>query len=134
MNTLRYLALCLAFLLLISCGKDEPKPEVVPPAGEAAILDVQVKGAVSTRQAQQIDVTIFKPTPCYIVKETKVSTSGTTVNYNIILQGNGDMICAQVIVEEVVSVAFNPQTSGVYTLNFLIDGKLYKTEQVTVTN
>lgn len=133
MNPLRYLAFCLAFLLLISCGNDEPKPEVVSPAGEAAILDVQVKGAVSTQQAQQIDVTIFKPTPCHTVKETKVSGSGTTVNYDFILQGSGD-ICAQVIAEEVVSVTFNPQTSGVYTLNFLIDGKLYKTEQVNVTN
>lgn len=133
MKAVNYLAVCLSILFLLSCGEDDPQPEQKTPTGEASIVDIQMNNTVTKNQVQQIEVTVFKPTPCHEVVETKVTSSGNTVNYDFILQGNAE-ICAQVIAEEVVQVSFAPQASGVYTLNFLIDGKLYKTEQVVVTD
>jgi hypothetical protein len=133
MQAVRYLALCLAFLFLLSCGKDDPQPQTTSPTGEAAIVDIQVSNTVANNQSQQIKVTIQKPTPCHVIAETKVTSSGTTVNYDFILQ-EYDGACIQVIAEEEVQVSFAPQASGVYRLNFFINGKLYKTEQVVVTD
>ncbi len=131
MYLVRHLAFCVAVLLLMACGREEVSPKADPATGEANILDVQVGSTLSKGQSHQISVTIHKPTPCHKVKDTKITSSGTTVSYDFILEATAE-ICAQVIEEEVVQVSFDPKASGVYTLNFLIDGRHYKSQQVTV--
>lgn len=128
MKTVSYLFLCFVVLLFASCQKDEEVVEM-----EADILEVQLSSNITKSQAEEIKVTIKKPTPCYVVQEVKVEQSGMEVNYDIIIR-NDAQICVQVIAEEVVTVNFEPQASGEYTLNFLINGKLYETRQVRVLN
>lgn len=133
MKTVEYLCLCLITLLLISCGKDEIDPTVDPAPGEASIVGIQLNNTIRKNQSQQIEVNIHKPTPCHGIKETRVTVSGTTVSYDFILQAS-ENACIQIIAEQVVTVDFEPQVSGKYTLHFLIDGKHYKTEEVVVTD
>lgn len=131
MKTFTYIFLCLIFFTAVSCQKEE---EVAPDAAEGtSIRGIQVNGSVSKNAVHQIDVTIVKPTPCHEVQSVKVSTSGTTVNYNFILE-NTSVACAQVLDEETVTVTFTPESTGTYTLNFLINGKLHESRQVVVTN
>lgn len=127
----KYLTFCFTMILLVSCSGEAVSPEVDVPAGEASIKEVQVGGAVVKDQTHQLTVIIHKPTPCHQLVQTKISATGTTVNYNFILESSGE-ICAQVIEEETVQIAFTPQSSGVYTLKFSIDGRLYRTKQVVV--
>lgn len=116
------------FLFLLSCDKDDP----VPSLEESSITSIAMLTTSSVQETQEISVTIQKGTPCYYVSGITKNISGNTFNYNIIL-GNDDNVCAQVITEEVVTVNFDPSSTGEYTLNFLINGKLSETRTVTVT-
>jgi hypothetical protein len=112
------------FFFLASCEKEEALPE-------AGILEIMMDQSPSVQEPQEITVRVHKPTPCYRVSETRKTVSGTTFSYDIILVNDAE-ICAAVIAEEDVKVIFDPTKAGKYTLNFLINGKLYKTRTVTV--
>ena len=125
MKASNYLFLPVLFFLLISCEKEALLKE-------PGILDIAFLQSSSVQEPQEITVKIEKPTPCHFVSETNKTTSGNTFNYDFILS-SGDEVCADVIEEETVKVTFDPSTSGEYTLNFLINGRLYETRTVTVT-
>ena len=125
MKASNYLFLPVLFFLLISCEKEALLKE-------PGILDIAFLQSSSVQEPQEVTVKIEKPTPCHIVSEIKKNTSGNTFNYDFILS-SGAEVCADVIEEETVKVTFDPSTSGEYTLNFLINGKLYETRTVTVT-
>ena len=125
MKALHYLFLPILFFFLASCEKEEL-------SREADILDISSIQNSSVQEPQDIAVRIQKPTPCHNVSQTKKTVSGSTFNYDIIL-ASGSGVCADVIAEETVSLTFDPSTSGEYTLNFFINGKLYETRKVTVT-
>lgn len=125
MKASNYLFLPVLFFLLISCEKEALLKE-------PSILDIAFLQSSSVQEPQEITVKIEKPTPCHIVSETNKTTSDNTFNYDFILS-NGAEVCADVIEEETVKVTFDPSTSGEYTLNFLINGRLYETRTVTVT-
>lgn len=127
MKQLSYLFLSLIVFFFASCQKDED-----PGLREPSIKSVSVNSTVSKSTTQQIDVLIEKPTPCYAVSKVNASSLGTSYSYDIILE-SGAEVCADMIAEEVVTVSFAPQTTGEHTLNFLINGKLYQTKKVVVT-
>lgn len=130
MKKLTYLFLSLSLFLIAAC-QDENEVTTVTP--EPEIVSIALNSSVPVNTQQQITLTLAKPTPCHVVSEVLTSSSGMEVNYDIILESN-TQACAQVIDEEVLTLNFNPQTSGTYTLNFLINGKLYETRQVVVTD
>ena len=110
----------------------------MPEKPQATIIAIDVDSKVSKGVVQDINVTLQKAVPCYEVQKVVVSTSGTTINYNIILLRSSkpeySVACPQVIEEEVVRVAFTPQQNGIYFLNFLINDKLHQTREVEVSN
>ncbi len=116
------------FLFLLSCDKEDP----VTALEESSITNIAMLTTSSAQETQEISVTIQKGTPCYYVSGITKNVSGNSFNFNIIVQ-NPDNPCAQVITEEVVTVAFDPSSPGEYTLNFSINGKLSETRTVTVT-
>jgi hypothetical protein len=126
MKTLNHLFLPV-LLLFTSCEK-----ELVSPEDQPRISEISLSETSSVTVAQEISVTIDKPTPCHYVSEVKKTTSDKTYSYNIIIV-SGAEVCATVIEEESVTVTFDPATNGEYTLNFLINGKLHETRTVTVT-
>ncbi|WP_017733295.1 hypothetical protein [Nafulsella turpanensis] len=126
MKNLTLLLLPLFLFLLVSCEKEELLQE------EPSILSISLAESSSIQEPQEVSVTIEKPTPCHYVSGTNESISGNTFNYDFTLL-SGAEVCADVIEEEIVTVTFAPSESGEYTLNFLINGKLYETRTVTVT-
>lgn len=124
-----YLCLPLLFFFLLSCEKDDITSVPDPDITEIAMLQ-----ASTVSEPQEISVTIFKGTPCHQVVETKKTISGNTFNYDIILsEGEEGTSCITVVDSETLTVSFDPPTSGDYTLNFLINGKIYETRTITVT-
>lgn len=123
-----YLLLFLTTITLASCEKDS-----VSPNGEPEILEIIYSKTSPVAAAQDIDVKIQKPTPCHYVSEVKESASDKKYTYNIILKDDSG-VCATVIEEEVVTITFEPVTSGEYVLNFLINGKLQEIRVITVTD
>lgn len=130
MKTLNYLFLPVLLVFSTSCEKENFLPE--DQQDQPKILDISFSENSSVSAAQEISITIDKPTPCHYVSEVKKTTSGKIFNYDIILV-RGAEFCTTVIEEETISVTFDPAADGEYTLNFLINGKLYETRTVTVT-
>jgi hypothetical protein len=126
MKTLIISSLLVIAAFLASCQKEEPAVQ------DASIVSVNIESVMSQNTAQQIQVLIKKPTPCHEVSSVNTSVSGTTYTYDILLS-NAAQLCAQVIAEETVTVSFSPQATGEYTLNFLINGRLYETRTVRVS-
>lgn len=126
MKRLSYLLLLFTFVVFASCKEDEVMPE-------PGIKEVHLNSTSSTSQPQEIQVVIQKPTPCYQVRQVNETSSGTNYYYDIILDSSAE-VCADVIAEEVVTVVFAPQTTGEHLLSFLINGKLYQTRTVQVTD
>lgn len=117
--------LCLSVLLLVSCRDEE---EVVP---DPEIRDIALNSSLRQGESMEINVLIEKPTPCHYVDSVSLNISGSTYNYNILLERE-EGVCAQVIEEERVQVLFAPQEAGEYTLNFLINGRQKLSRQVQV--
>lgn len=126
-NSLNLVMLIMVFFLL-SCDKDDP----VPAVNENSIANISMLQSSSVGEAQEIEVTIQKATPCHVVSEVQKSVSENNFNYNIILQGQENP-CTTVISKEVVTVAFDPSNAGQYTLKFSINGELFETRTVSVT-
>lgn len=122
---------CLPLLLffLFSCEKEE----TVSTNTEDYIANIVMLNSSSVQVEQEIEVTIHKGTPCQFVSKVVQTGSGNTVNYNFILGGQEEG-CITLAVKEVVTVVFDPSNPGDYTLNFLINGELFETRTVTVTN
>lgn len=127
MKTINYLFLPVLLLFIISCEK-----EIISPEDQPMILEISLSETSSVTTPQEISITIDKPTPCHYVSEVKKTVSDKTYSYNIILV-SGAEICTTVIEEETVTVTFDPATNGEYRLHFLINGKLYESRTVTVT-
>lgn len=125
MKNASYLFLPILFFFLASCEKEAALPE-------PGIIAISFLQSSSVQEPQEVTVKIEKPTPCHEVSQANKTVSGNTFSYDIILL-NGSEICADVIAEETVKVTFDPSTIGEYTLNFLINGNLYETRKVNVT-
>lgn len=116
------------FFFLLSCDKEDP----VPFMESNFIADILMPETASIQEAQEIKVIVHKGTPCQFVSEIVKTVSGNTFNYNFILGGD-DTPCVTVTAEEEVSVTFDPSTAGEYTLKFFINGRLFETRTVSVT-
>ena len=125
MKAVNYLILPILLFFLTSCEKEDLLQE-------ASILEINLSQNSTTQEPQEISIKIKKPTPCHHVSETNKTVSGNVYYYDFVLS-SGAEVCADVIAEETVQVTFDPSSSGEYTLNFLINGKLYETRKVTVT-
>lgn len=129
MKTGKFLMLPLLLILFLACDKEEADTVHEPEISGIAFLATS-----SVEQPQEISVTVQKPTPCHRIVEVKETREDNIYNYDFIIAGpGGDTVCADVIAEETVKVLFNPSSTGVYTLNFLINGELYETREITVT-
>ncbi len=115
------------FFFLLSCDKDDPVP-----SEENFIANISLLASSSVEEAQEIEVIVHKATPCHSITETVKTISGNTFNYNFILEGS-ENICITVEAEELVTVIFDPENSGQYTLKFYINGNLFETRNVSVT-
>lgn len=113
------------FLFLLSCEKEDPTP--LDYISNISFLDF-----TAIQEEQEIQVTINKASPCQYVGKTDKTVSGNTFNYNFILEGEGNRCVTIFGIEEIISVNFNPTSPGQYTLNFLINGKLYETRMIMV--
>lgn len=128
---MKKILLCLPVLcfLFISCSKED-----IDEVQQPEILSINLMATAVAKQSQEISVTIEKPTPCHEITDVQITSSGNRVSYNFIVTGpTGDTVCADVIQEETVTVNFEPETGGEYTLNFLLNGTLAETRTVTVS-
>lgn len=116
------------FFFLLSCDKEDPVPSVE----NNFIANISFLESSSVKEAQEIEVTVHKGTPCHFISKTVKTISGNTFNYNFILEGNENP-CITMVAEEVVTVIFDPSTSGQHTLKFFINGHLFETKTVSVT-
>ena len=116
------------FLFLLSCDKDDP----VPSTENNFIANISFPESSSVQEHQQIEITIGKATPCHTIQKVEKNVSGKTFNYNFILVGHNDP-CPHVAVQEIVNVDFNPSSTGEHTLKFSINGKLFETRIIAVT-
>ena len=117
------------FFLFIACDKQDTNE-----LKEPSILNITIAATAVAKQSEEISVTIEKPTPCYKITDVETTSSGSTVNYNFIVTGpTGETMCADVIQEEVVTVIFEPERGGEYTLNFLLNGTLAETRTIIVS-
>lgn len=117
------------FLFLISCDKDDP----VPASEDSFIANISLDTSSSIQQGQEIKVTIQKATPCHVISEIKKTISGKIYDYNFIIHGQDNPCITVVSKEEVVISDFDPSSVGQYTLNFSINGELFETMTVVVT-
>lgn len=118
----------LMFFLCASCDKDD----IEPSAKVVFIADISYMESSSVEEAQEIEVTIQKPTPCHLVSKIEKTVSGNTFSYNIVVEGQENP-CITVIAQEVVKITLDPSGTGHYVLKFLINGKIYEMRTVTVT-
>ena len=129
---MKKILLCLPLLcfLFVSCSKED-----VDEVQQPQILSINLMATAVAQQSQEVSVTIKKPTPCHKITDVQVTSLGNTVDYNFIVTGpGGDIACAQVIQEETVTVNFESETGGEYTLNFFINGILEETRTIVVTD
>ena len=127
MKKLFYLLPLVMFFFVVSCEKHD-----IVPHDETAITNISILRKVSVQEEQKIEVTIQKATPCHVLSETEVTVSGNVYSYNFIVEGQ-DRPCTTVVAREVVAVVFGPSVAGEYTLKFLINGDLFETRTVKVT-
>lgn len=112
---------------LFSCDKEDPFPSVE----NNFIANISMLESSSDQEAQEIKVLVQKATPCHSISRTIKTISGNTFNYNFIIEGSINP-CATMISQEVITVIFDPSTSGQHTLNFSINGHLFETRTVAV--
>lgn len=120
-----YLLMPVLFFFLLSCDKEDPIEDTL------SISNITFEESSSVGESQEISVTIIK-SPCWIVSKIEKTVAGKTFNYNIIGNTVGE-VCTADVVSEVVTVAFDPSSTGEHTLNFLINGKVIETRTITVT-
>lgn len=114
--------------LLTSCDKEDEEP-----VSEISISNITLAETYTVGQAEKINVTIIKPTPCHEIEEESATVSGNTYSYSFRLLNNREF-CIQVVArDETVSVDFEPTEAGEHTLNFYVDGELLETRTVLVT-
>ncbi|UJH90000.1 hypothetical protein LZ575_13710 [Antarcticibacterium sp. 1MA-6-2] len=114
--------------LIVSCDKEdeEPTPEI-------SISNITLAETYTVGQAEEINVTIIKPTPCHEIEEESATVSASTYSYYFRLLNNREF-CIQVLArDETMSVNFEPTEAGEHLLNFYIDGELLETRTVLVT-
>lgn len=127
---LKLLILPLLLLMFLACEKDD-----LDQVQEAQFTNIAYLSTSTAAEGQKISVTIEKPYACLKVKEIVESSQGKTKTYDFILPGLAkDQGCFTVIGEETFELTFAPSEAGEYILNFLINGKLFETRTVTVTN
>ncbi len=114
------------FFFLLSCDKEDPI-EVAH-----LISNISFEESSSVGEAQEISVTVQHPEGCWEVSDIEKTVAGKTFNYNIKTTRVGE-ICTQAITPEVVTVAFDPSSTGEHTLNFLVNGKMLETRTITVS-
>lgn len=127
MKNLFCLLMPVMFFFLLSCDKEDPI-EVAH-----LITDISYEESSSVGEDQEISVTVQHPETCWKVSNIEKSVAGKTFNYNIKTTRVGE-ICGQAITTEVVTVAFDPSSTGEHTLNFLVNGKIFETRKITVTD
>lgn len=123
-TTLFFLPLFIFFLC--SCDKEETDP-----VEEIALSSVVLPASFSAQEPHEIIVQITTGTPCYSIDVEK-TVSGNIFEYDFILTEE-DVACIQVVKQHDVPVIFDPASIGTYTLRFLIDGELYETREIVVT-
>ncbi len=114
------------FFLLLSCDREDPVPADF-------IANISFLESLSVHEEQDIAVTIYKASPCEYVNNVLKTVSGNTFNYDFILQGSENRCIAILGIEEELTVTFDPSKAGSYTLNFFINGTLFQTKTVSVT-
>lgn len=119
----------LFLLIFISCSTDEK--EIIE--GTASITNIAMLTTTTGNNSQDITVTLEMPTPCHFIRRIDKTVTGNIFNYNFIIEyPQGDVFCAQVIVEQNVVVSFDPPSSGDYTINFYVNGNFKETRNVVV--
>lgn len=126
MKTIKLFFLPMMLIFFTACEKDLVAPEDSP-----QIIDVIYSESSSVSSPQTITVKIEKPTPCHVISRVDKSIIENTYNYDIIIEDSSEA-CITVIEEENVDVIFDPVTKGDYIINFMINGKAYKTITVRV--
>lgn len=127
MKTFYFFSVLFLSFSLISCDKEDAEP-----VSEINISGITLGDSHTVGQTEQINVTITKPTPCHIIEEETVTVNGRIYSYNFRLVDKAE-VCVQMTQEETVTVDFKPTEVGEHTLNFSINGKLFETRTVTVT-
>jgi hypothetical protein len=125
MKKINFLLLCLFAVIVAACTKEEVEKD-------ARIIEISAASNMTLAESQNIEVRIEKPTPCHTVASVNKTTSGNTINYDIILQSDFSM-CATVIAEETVTINFQPEGAGQYLLKFYVNGKYHTSKTVSVT-
>lgn len=125
MKNLFYLIPVLFFSLL-ACEKEDPVQGDI-------IASITMFESSSIKEAKEIKVKIQKDDPCEFVNEIVKTVSGKTFNYDFILQGDENHCITIYSLQEDVSVVFDPTITGQHTINFLINGRLFETRTVSVT-
>jgi len=127
MKTIYFLSVIFLSFSLTSCDKDDADP-----VSEINITSITLADSYKAGETEQISVTITKPTPCHIIDEETVTVNGRTHSYNFRLVDKAE-VCVQMIQNETVTVDFEPVEAGEHTLTFSINGELFETRTVTVT-
>ena len=127
MKTIYFLSVLFLSITLTSCDKDD-----VEPVAEINITSITLADSYTAGETEQISVTITKPTPCHLLEEETVIVNGRTHSYNFRLADKAE-VCVQMTQNETVTVDFEPAEAGEHTLNFSINGELFETRTVTVT-
>lgn len=129
MKTAQSLFLPVLLFLLLACEKGEVLKD-----NENADVFLELDISFNEIPPQVITIRVQKPTPCYEINIKKTS-SGNVFNYDLILTDTlkADEVCIQVIKEKTLNLDFDPESGGDYTLNFYVNGELYETREVTVT-
>ncbi len=122
-----YLLMPVMVFFFLSCDKDDP----VSSEATHLIANISFAQTSSDNNSQTISVTIEHSETCWVVSNIEEAVSGKTINYNIKTTRVGE-VCGQAITPEVVTVIFNPSSTGEYTLNFLVNGNLRETRKVTI--
>ncbi len=121
-----YLLMPVMFFFLLSCDKEDPI-EVAH-----LISNISYEESSSVGETQEISVTVQHSETCWVVSNIEKTVAGKTFNYNIKTTRVGE-VCGQAITPEVVTVDFDPSSTGEHTLNFLVNGKAFETRTITVT-
>lgn len=98
----------------------------------ANVTEAAVPGTIRKGEALEFWVKFTKPSPCHQIKEVKVSATGLTVNYDVILRNDASPCPTIYTLQDSVKAVFTPQQTGDHTLNFLLNNRLYLVKKVSV--
>ena len=126
MKTKTFIFLPLFIFSLWSCEQQEMEP-----VEETTLSAVVLPASSSAQDPQEIIVHITTGTPCYSIEVVK-TVSDKVFEYNFILIEE-KVACIQVVKTHEIPVIFDPSSAGIYTLRFLIGGKLHETREMVVT-